>query len=112
MAGGFGIGILAGMAGIGGGVLNVPLMSLVLNVPIHIAIATSSFISFVNSISGSIGHLSFGNVDLYVAVTTGLGALIGSQIGSRIAKRTKALVLRRVFGLVLLGIAIRMLILN
>jgi hypothetical protein len=112
LSGSFGIGIIAGMVGIGGGVLNIPLMSLALNVPIHVAIATSSFISFINSISGSAGHLTFGNIDFYAAITTGLGALLGSQIGSRIAKRTEPKMLRKIFGLVLLGIAIRMIILS
>ena len=110
VGGSFGIGILAGMTGIGGGSLNVPLMSLALNVPIHIAIATSSFVSFVNSIAGSMGHLTLGNIDFYTAVTTGLGALIGAQVGSRVARKTKPKMLRKIFGLVLLGIAIRMII--
>jgi len=60
-------GLLAGFLGVGGGVVNVPLL-VSLNVPIHYAVATSSFTITFTSITSATTHYTLGNVDLYMLV--------------------------------------------
>jgi len=105
--GGAGAGFLSGMAGIGGGIVNMPLMCLVLGIPIHVAVATSELATLINVSSGSIGHLLAGNIDFARMVTVGLGALLGGQIGSRISMRVKPKILRKTLGLVLILLTVK-----
>ncbi|WP_309492958.1 sulfite exporter TauE/SafE family protein [Candidatus Hecatella orcuttiae] len=109
LAGGFAVGLLSGIAGIGGGLLKVPLMTLGLGVPVHVAIATSSLTSLITSAFGAAAHSTLGHVNLPLTLALGLGAFGGAQVGVRISKKAGAPVLRRIFGLVLLLIAFRML---
>ena len=108
--GGVGVGLVSGMLGVGGGIVAVPLMTVVLGVPIHVAIATVSLTNLANAVSGFGGHLMLGNVDFAIALVAGVGALLGAQLGPRICRRTQPTVLRRIVGLVLIIIALRMLI--
>lgn len=54
---GFPIGIVTGLAGIGGGVLKVPILLLVLNFPMHIAIGTSVASIILASLGGIAGYI-------------------------------------------------------
>ena len=47
-----GVGFLASILGIGGGIVHVPFMVYVLNFPVHVAIATSTCILAVSSLAG------------------------------------------------------------
>ena len=55
-------GFSSGLLGIGGGSVMVPIICLVMNIPMHVAVATSMFIMIFTSISGVVTHFSFGNV--------------------------------------------------
>ncbi|CAB50435.1 sulfite exporter TauE/SafE family protein [Pyrococcus abyssi] len=107
--GGFFSGIASGLLGVGGGIINVPLLTW-LGVPIHYAVATSSFAIVFTSTSSAIKHYFLGNVELYWLPLLVPGLIIGAQIGARIAKRTKASSLRKGFAVVMLILAIRMIL--
>lgn len=110
--GGASAGFLSGMAGIGGGLVNMPLMCLVLGVPIHVAVATSELAALVNVASGSLGHLLAGNIDFSRVPSVGLGALLGAQTGSKICREVRPRRLRKALGFVLLLLTLRMLFLD
>lgn len=82
ITGGLG-GFLAGLFGIGGGVIMVPLQMLLLKEPIKVAIQTSLGVIVITSISSSIGHALKGNVLLTVGLILGFGGLIGVQVSTR-----------------------------
>ncbi len=107
--GGFGAGILSGLLGIGGGIINVPLFSHI-GMSIHEAVATSSFAIIFTASSGALKHFFLGNVDLKALLLLVPGLIIGAQIGAFIAKRMKAKRLRWLFSLVVLALALRMII--
>lgn len=60
---GFIAGFLSGLLGIGGGVIKVPIMSLIFNIPIHNAVSTSTFMIVITSLVGSLSHFFMSNVD-------------------------------------------------
>lgn len=76
-------GILAGLFGVGGGVIMVPLQMLLLGEPIKVAIQTSLGVVVITAISACIGHALNGNVLLIEGVILGVGGLIGVQISTR-----------------------------
>lgn len=84
---GFGVGLISGLFGIGGGSLFVPLMVLLFRFPPHVATATSMFVIFLSSILGSGMHIALGEINWLLALALIPGAWIGGKLGARIALR-------------------------
>jgi hypothetical protein len=103
-------GLSSGLLGIGGGTLMVPILHFVLCLPMHLAIATSAFTMVFTSISGVSTHVFLGNVQLEYGLLLGVGAVLGAQIGAYVAKRTSSKNLRRIFGVVLFIVGLRMIL--
>jgi hypothetical protein len=97
-----GIGMLAGMFGMGAGWANVPVLNLLMGAPLKVSAGTSSFIlSLVDSAAAWV-YLNEGAVLAAVAVPSVLGMMIGARIGARLLTVMKASVVRRlVLGLLL-----------
>ncbi len=105
----FSAGVASGMLGIGGGTVYVPLMVVVGWVPIKPAIAASSYLVALTSASGALVYLAHGVVDSMLFSATAPGVLLGAAIGARAMRKTRAAIVRRIFGLVLLYYAYDML---
>jgi len=88
----FVVGLVAGFFGIGGGVLQAPLM-LELGVIPWVTSATSQFIVLITSISAVAQNLSNGNLEwrwtLWFMFFNAIGALIGKQMVDRIVRHFK-----------------------
>ncbi len=106
---GFFTGILSGMLGIGGGVINVPVLSY-LCFPIHYAIATSNFVMFFTAIGGAVKHYFLGNVKTYLLIPLIPGLMIGAQFGAILAKKMKAEKLKKSFAIALALLALKMIV--
>jgi len=104
---GFGIGVITGIVGLGGGYVLVPSFIYLLNAPVKIAVGTSlaSFLSMAVISSGF--KLVQGVVDPIAAVSLGAGTAIGAQIGARLVPRTPTWLIKSVFGTVFLYVSIR-----
>lgn len=76
-------GFLAGLFGIGGGVIMVPLQMVLLAEPIKVAIQTSLGVIVITSLSSTVGHALQGNVLFLEGLLLGLGGLIGAQVSTR-----------------------------
>ncbi|WP_017327672.1 sulfite exporter TauE/SafE family protein [Synechococcus sp. PCC 7336] len=76
-------GLLAGLFGVGGGVIMVPLQILLLGEAIKPAIRTSLGAIVLTAISASFAHARLGNVVWLAGVAVGLGGLMGAQLGTR-----------------------------
>ncbi|MCX8195905.1 MAG: sulfite exporter TauE/SafE family protein [Acidilobaceae archaeon] len=101
-------GFIAGLAGVGGGVVLMPVLVSVLNVPVHEAVAASMMSIVLSSIFGSAVHAYHGNIVYSLAFPFAVGAIVGGQLGSYVASRTSPSSLRRVVGVILIAIAISM----
>lgn len=84
---GFGVGLISGLFGIGGGSLFVPLMVLLFRFPAHVATATSMFVIFLSSILGSGMHAALGEMNWLLVLALVPGAWIGGKLGAYIALR-------------------------
>ncbi|KUH32397.1 permease [Thermococcus celericrescens] len=107
--GGFFAGIASGLLGVGGGIINVPFLTY-LGLPIHYAVATSSFAIVFTATAGALKHYAMGNVETQWLVLLVPGLIIGAQLGARIAKRTRASSLKRAFAVVMALLALRMIL--
>lgn len=76
-------GFLAGLFGVGGGVIMVPLQILLLGEPIKTAIQTSLGVIVITAISACIGHAAAGNILVLPGLILGFGGLIGVQFSTR-----------------------------
>jgi uncharacterized membrane protein YfcA len=101
-------GLLGGAFGIGGGIVMVPAFLMLFKQPIHTAIGTSMLVVVPISIAGALRHYSLNNVQLPIAIWTGLGGIIGAIIGASIIEQVPAFYVKRVFALFLIYSAIRL----
>jgi uncharacterized membrane protein YfcA len=113
-AGAFG-GLLAGLLGVGGGIVIVPVLDVALGlagVPpgaaLHVAVATSMATIIPTSISSSSSHAKRGSVDAEVLRRWSVPIVIGSLAGALLASRVDARMLAAVFGGVALLVALKM----
>tara|TARA_Y100000590_G_scaffold66244_1_gene71712 strand:- start:11684 stop:12523 length:840 start_codon:yes stop_codon:yes gene_type:complete len=103
-------GIFSGLLGLGGGAIFVPIMNRIMNIPIKVAIATSSFMIGVTSLVGALIFFNNGLIDVTLVSPIILGIFFGAQIGSRINKVIDKQILTNIFCIVLIYIALRMII--
>jgi len=95
-------GVLAGLFGVGGGILFVPTLVLVLGLTQLHAEATSLLAILPTAMVGTWHQRRYGNVDLRAAAWIGVASIAGVQIGVLIAESLPENVLRRLFGVLLL----------
>lgn len=76
-------GFLAGLLGIGGGVIMVPLQMLLLGETIKRAIQTSLGVIVLTAIASTLGHALQGNVIWLGGLILGCGGLVGVQFSTR-----------------------------
>ncbi|MFX0108869.1 MAG: sulfite exporter TauE/SafE family protein [Candidatus Hodarchaeota archaeon] len=108
LAGGFLGGIVANLLGLGGGVIIVPVLSMIMGLPMHAAAATSMFTMIFTTSAGTVQNILSQSVDIFYALALGIGMLTGAQIGSRLATRVDSVRLKHIFGLVLVYPLVRM----
>jgi len=101
-------GILASLLGVGGGIINIPVMNILMGVPIKAAIATSSFIIMMTASVGALVFFQNGLIDPFVAASLIIGAYIGARIGARLMQKTRGDLLRSIFAGIMVIIAILM----
>ncbi len=102
-------GNVSGLLGIGGGIIKVPIMSLVMGMPLRAAIATSNFMIGVTAAASAVIYYQRGFLDPGIAIPTALGVLIGAQIGTRVGGNVRGHTLKLVFQGLLLVFAVQML---
>jgi len=112
-------GALAGMLGVGGGIVYVPALDLLFSsvgvesdVSMHAAVATSLAIIVPTSISSSLAHHKRDSVDLDIVRLWGPTILLGSIIGVVAASQLKGSILSLGFGMMTFFVAMNMLLPN
>lgn len=102
-------GLLGSMLGLGGGFFFVPLLTLALNLPIHIAIGSSLVAVIANSITASSTHIKARlpnlRLGMFLLTATTIGAIVGAFIATFLASP----ILTAIFGIALVGISYSML---
>jgi hypothetical protein len=109
---GFGLmlvaGMLSGLLGIGSGAFKVLAMDQVMRLPFKVSTTTSNFMIGVTAAASAGVYLQRGYIVPGVAMPVMLGVLLGSVLGTRVLVVARTRVLRVVFGVVILALAIQM----
>src|SRR5262245_35064668 len=101
-------GMLSGLLGIGSGAVKVLAMDQAMRIPFKVSTTTSNFMIGVTAAASAGVYLNRGYIDPGLAMPVMLGVLAGSPIGARLLTRAPTRILRLVFGLVILGLALEM----
>lgn len=102
---GLGTGVLAGLYGVGGGILFVPMLVLVFGLGQVEAEATSLAAILPTVAAGAWQQHRYGNVRWRTALVVGLAAIAGVEGGVLAARSIPEEHLQRLFSLLLLGVA-------
>ncbi len=107
-------GFLAGLLGIGGGIILIPLFlwtfrlaGFAPDVIVHLAFGTSLAIIIPTAFSSSLGHRKRGNVDWRQVLRMSAGGVVGVVIGSSLAAGLSGMVLKGLFGLMQVATGLR-----
>jgi uncharacterized membrane protein YfcA len=98
-------GVLAGLFGVGGGILFVPTLVLVLGLTQVHAEATSLLAILPTVIVGTWRQRRHGNVDLRAGLLVGIASIAGVEGGVQIAKALPEDALRRLFAVLMFLVA-------
>jgi uncharacterized membrane protein YfcA len=107
---GFGVGILSGLLGVGGGILIVPFMVYLCKYPTKTAAGSSHLIISFSALFGIIGHSAFGSLDTTLILVTGIAVLIGGNLGARLSMRFKGSQLKVGLGLIYFALAAQLIL--
>ncbi|MFT4939130.1 MAG: putative membrane protein YfcA [Paraglaciecola sp.] len=110
------VGILAGLLGIGGGLIMVPALvylfvnslKLDLSLAMPMAIATSLSTIILTGLSASWAHYKLNNLNRFVLLWSGMGIAAGSILGAQLASIMPGEVLKDVFAYLVIIIALQM----
>ena len=90
-----GIGVLAGMFGIGAGWANVPALNLLMGAPLKVSAGTSGLVLSLVDSSAAWVYVNRGAVLPMIAVPSVLGMMLGARLGARLLGVLDASVIRR-----------------
>ncbi|EMG35809.1 putative permease [Desulfocurvibacter africanus PCS] len=115
------IGVVSSLVGIGGGSLSVPFMTLC-NIPMHTAVGTSAAIGFPIAVAGAVGYLvnglsaqglppmSIGYISLPALIGVAGMSVLTAPLGAKLAHALPVDKLKKIFALLLIITATRMLV--
>ncbi len=95
-------GIVSGLLGIGGGVLNVPIMNNIMNVPMKVAVATSKLKVMITACTAALVYILTGRVDPILVAPTVLGVSLGAFMGTKVMNKVRTESLKALFGVLLI----------
>lgn len=101
-------GVIAGLIGVGGGIIVVPALMLLFGASDLIAKGTSLLMMIPTAVSGTIGNLRRHNVDLVAAATVGVAACTTTALGAWLATLVDPFLGNMLFAVFLVFIAVQM----
>lgn len=103
-----GAGLISGLLGVGGGILNTPVLHLVLGKPFDRAVATSAYMIGMTAAAGALVYLARGDVVPGLVTAAMMGTLVGAVPAALGGHRLSARWLRVAFALLLVFVAYQM----
>ncbi len=103
-------GMISGMLGVGGGVIQVPAMNLIMAVPVKAAAGTSALMVGITAVATSFVFYSDNKIDPRVVLPAMIGIVVGAQVGSRLTRRVRTDRLIIIFVVVLLYLGFRLIL--
>ena len=103
-------GWLAGILGIGGGLIRMPALIYLVGCPTHVAVGTDLFEVAISGLYGAASYTYKGRTELVAAIIMLIGAAMGAQVGAVATKYIKGYGIRIAFGLAVIGCGISILL--
>ena len=91
-----GIGLLAGMFGLGAGWANVPAFSLLMGAPLKLAVGSSGLLLSVVDTSAAWIYLNRGAVLPIIVAPSIIGVMLGAKVGARLLRKARPELVRRI----------------
>ena len=107
VAGSFGAGLLGALTGLGGGIVVVPMLTLLFHVDLRYAVGASLVSVLATSSGAAAAYVREGFTNVRVGVLLEVATTVGALIGAAVAGFTPTSALAVLFGVVLLYTAIR-----
>jgi uncharacterized membrane protein YfcA len=105
-----GIGVVAGMFGLGAGWANVPVLNLLMGAPLKLSVGTSGLVLSVIDTSAAWVYVNRGAVLPLLVAPSIMGVMLGAKLGVRLLRRAPARVVRRMVLAILLAAGTRALL--
>ena len=99
-------GWLAGILGIGGGLIRMPALIYMVGCPTHVAVGTDLFEVMISGLYGAGTYTYKGRTELVAAMVMLVGAAVGAQIGAVATKYIQGYGIRIAFGICVIGCAV------
>jgi uncharacterized membrane protein YfcA len=106
------VGFISSLLGVGGGFIHVPILTRLLDFPVHIATATSHFVLAIMSLTGTLVHVAQGVFVRGLRRTTmlAIGVLIGAQGGAWMSNRIGGKMIIRGLAVALAFVGVRLIV--
>ena len=106
------VGFISSLLGVGGGFIHVPILTRLLDFPVHIATATSHFVLAIMSLTGTLVHVAQG---VFVrgfrrTALLAIGVLIGAQAGAWMSNRVGGKMIIRGLAVALAFVGVRLIV--
>jgi len=101
-------GLFAGLLGIGGGALKVPILNVILGVPFRVAAATSTFMLGITAAASGFYFFINHQIDFDLASKVVMGVFLGGKVGAHLMRSLPVEVLKKVFTLILFFLSFKM----
>jgi uncharacterized membrane protein YfcA len=104
-AAGFGVGVMTGLVGVGGGFMIVPALVLLAELPVKRAIGTSLVAISFSTLTGAVAYHGQASPPWKVAAIFTALMMVGTIVGTRLTRRIPGRHLRRAFGVLVILLA-------
>jgi uncharacterized membrane protein YfcA len=106
------VGFISSLLGVGGGFIHVPILTRLLDFPVHIATATSHFVLAIMSLTGTLVHVAQGVFvrGLRRTAMLAIGVLIGAQAGAWMSNRIGGKMIIRGLAVALAFVGVRLIV--
>ena len=106
------VGFISSLLGVGGGFIHVPILTRLLDFPVHIATATSHFVLAIMSLTGTLVHVAQGVFvrGLRRTALLAIGVLIGAQAGAWMSNRVGGKMIIRGLAVALAFVGVRLIV--
>jgi len=104
---GFVVGIVTGVAGLGGGYALVPGLIYLFGAPVYVTMGTSLAAMIPLAVVGGGIKLAQGFVSIGAGLLLAAGTIVGAQVGASIIRRFRPATLKLIFGLYFLYVSLK-----
>jgi uncharacterized membrane protein YfcA len=101
-------GAISGLLGIGGGVIQVPILNSFCGIPIRVAAATSAFMIGPTAAVSAFLYLGRGDMNPFITAAVALGSFPGSLLGAWLSRRMGVRSIKGILAVSLLLVAVRL----